>query len=87
MLLFESLSVGTIMVLIVMLAVMLLVGVYVTIVWPLTLWDLADLEWDGSWSKIALWSVFAGGSLAGYWCISGQAFKPKPARNGRARAR
>ena len=24
-----------------------------------------------------LWSLFAGGSLAGYWCISGAAFKQK----------
>jgi hypothetical protein len=24
-----------------------------------------------------LWSVFAGGSLAGYWCFSGAAFKDR----------
>jgi len=66
-------------VLFVMLAVMLLVGVYTTVVWPLTFWDLTDsgLEKYGSWVKTVLWSLFAGGSLAGYWCISGAAFKQK----------
>jgi len=66
-------------VLFVMLAVMLLVGVYTTVVWRLTFWDLTDsgLEKYGSWVKTVLWSLFAGGSLAGYWCISGAAFKQK----------
>ena len=78
-LVFESLSVGVMVVLFVMLAVMLLVGVYTTVVWPLTFWDLTDsgLEKYGSWVKTVLWSLFAGGSLAGYWCISGAAFKQK----------
>lgn len=83
---FESLSVGVIVVLGVMLAVLLLVGIYVMVVWPLTFWDLADsgLENYGSLAKTALWSLFAGGSLAGYWCISGAAFKQKapPRRSG-----
>ena len=83
-LLFESLSVGTIMVLLVMLASMFLVGVYVIVVWPLTFWDLTNsgLESYGSWAKTALWSIFAGGSVAGYWCISGAAFRGKTSRKG-----
>lgn len=83
-LIFESLSVGTMVVLVVMLGLLVVVGVYVILVWPLTFWDLADvgLENYGSWLKTVLWSVFAGGSLAGYWCVSGAAFKPRPARKG-----
>jgi uncharacterized membrane protein YqjE len=84
MLVFESLSVGIMVVLCVMLAVLLVVGVYVMIVWPLTFWDLTDsgLEKYGSWAKTVLWSLFAGGSLAGYWCVSGAAFKQKAAQRG-----
>ena len=65
MLVFESLSVGIMVVLCVMLAVLLVVGVYVMIVWPLTFWDLTDsgLERYGSWVKTVLWSLFAGGLL------------------------
>jgi hypothetical protein len=87
-LVFESLSVGVMVVLCVMLAVMLVVGVYVTIVWPLTFWDLTDsgLEKYGSLVKMVLWSLFAGGSLAGYWCISGAAFKQKAAQRGASSA-
>lgn len=61
-------------------AVLVVVGLYVVIVWPLTFWDLANLglEKYGPWVNTVLWSVFAGGSLAGYWCFSGEAFKGKP---------
>ena len=60
-------------------AVLILVGLYTIIVWPLTFWDLASLglERFSSWVDIILWSVFAGGSLGGYWCFSGAAFKGK----------
>ena len=60
-------------------AVMAVVGVYVILVWPLTFWDLANLglEQYASWTNTVLWSVFAGGSLAGYWFFSGAAFKSK----------
>jgi hypothetical protein len=77
MLLFESLSAG-VMTLVVLMAVLLaLVGVYVIIVWPLTMWDLPvqSLEGYSSWVNTVLWSVFAGGSLAGLWCFSGAAFR------------
>ena len=92
MLLFESLSAGIMAVTVGLVAVMLVVGVYVIIVWPLTFWDLANLGLDqyAGWTNIVLWSVFAGGSLGGYWCFSGAAFKPKskarvPARTSRSR--
>ena len=80
MLLFESLSAGALAVGVGLTALLVVVGVYVTLVWPLTFWDLANLglEQYASWTDTILWSVFAGGSLAGYWCFSGAAFKTKP---------
>jgi hypothetical protein len=80
MLLFESLSAGVVAVTVGLGAVLVVVGVYVSLVWPLTFWDLdgLGLEQVASWTDTVLWSVFAGGSLAGYWCFSGAAFKSKP---------
>jgi hypothetical protein len=80
MLIFESVSAGFMAVVAGLAAVMLVVSLYVMIVWPLTFWDLGSLglERYESWTKTVLWSVFAGGSLAGYWCFSGAAFKGKP---------
>ena len=45
-------------------------------------WDGANsgLEQYASWGNVVLWSLFAGGSLAGFWCFSGAAFKGKAAR-------
>jgi hypothetical protein len=79
MLIFESMSAGVMALLVLMMALMVLVGVYVIIVWPLTMWDLPVKNLDGysSWVNLVLWSVFAGGSLAGLWCFSGAAFKDK----------
>lgn len=76
---FESLSAGVMAVFAGFIALLLVVGVYVIIVWPLTFWDLANLALERyqSWAELALWSVFGGGTLAGYWCFSGQAFKSK----------
>lgn len=92
MLLFESLSAGVLAIAVGFAAVLIVVGLYTAIVWPLTFWDLANLGLDqyASWANTILWSVFAGGSLAGYWCFSGAAFKPKqkpktPMRTVRAR--
>src|ERR1700716_1226287 len=77
MLVFESLSAGVMALLVGLLAVMVIVGVYVIVVWPLTFWDLTNsgLEKYGAWVNTVLWSVFAGGSLAGFWVFSGAAFK------------
>ena len=82
MLLFESLSAGAMALLVGLGVVMAVVGLYVIVVWPLTFWDLSNtgLEKYSSWANTALWSVFAGASLAAYWCFSGAAFKNKPAR-------
>jgi hypothetical protein len=82
MLLFESCSVGIMAILVGILVVMVLVGIYCVIVWPLTKWDLSDtgLERYASWVKIVMWSVFGGTSLAAYWCISGLAFKQSTGR-------
>jgi len=79
MLLFESLSAGAMAVLVGFAMVMAVVGVYVMVVWPLTFWDLANsgMEKYGAWANTVVWSVFTGGSLAGYWCFSGAAFKAK----------
>jgi hypothetical protein len=79
MLLFESLSAGVLTVAAGLAAVMAVLGVYLIIVWPLTFWDLSSLglEQYAGWTDTVLWSVFAGGSLAGFWCFSGAAFKPK----------
>ncbi len=58
-------------------AVLLVVCLYCVFVWPLTFWDLAGLglEKYGNYADTVFWSVFAGGTLAGYWCFSGEAFK------------
>ena len=84
---FESCSAGVIAVGFGIASVLIVVCLYCVFVWPLTFWDLANLglEKYGSYADTALWSVFAGGTLAGYWCFSGVAFKnrrkapPKPA--------
>jgi hypothetical protein len=51
MLVFESLSAGVMAVLVGLLAVMVIVGLYVIVVWPLTFWDLTNsgLEKYGAW--------------------------------------
>lgn len=79
MLLFESLSAGIVAVVAGLAAVMAVLGVYLIIVWPLTFWDLSNLglEKYAGWTNTILWSVFAGGSLAGFWAFSGAAFKTK----------
>ncbi len=86
MLLFESLSAGAMALAVGIAAVLALVGIYGMLVWPLTFWDLAHLglEKYSSWGNTVLWSVFAGGSMAGYWCFSGAAFKNRSRRAGKA---
>ncbi|MGO9405204.1 MAG: hypothetical protein ACLPVW_17205 [Terriglobales bacterium] len=78
MLLFESLSAGVMAILAGFILVTVVVGVYVIIIWPLTFWDLANLRLEKytAWIHPLMWSVFACGSLAGYWCFGGTAFKP-----------
>lgn len=80
MLLFESLSAGVMAVAFGLGLVLVLVSIYAVFVWPLTFWDLGNLglEQYASWTSTVLWSVFAGGSLSGFWVFSGYAFKSKP---------
>lgn len=80
MLLFESMSAGVFAIFVGFVSVLAVVGVYVIVVWPLTFWDLANLglEKFAPWVNTVLWSIFAGGTLAGYWCFSGHAFQSKP---------
>ncbi len=80
MLVFESLSGGVLAIFVVFALVLVVTGVYLIAVWPLTFWDLANLglEQVGPWIDTILWSLFAGGTLAGYYVFSGAAFKPKP---------
>jgi hypothetical protein len=80
MLVFESMSAGVAMVFVGFTLALVVVGVYVMIVWPLTFWDLAGWEKYAGWANTALWSMFAGGTAAGFWCFSGAAFKEKKAR-------
>ena len=89
MLLFESLSAGVMAVFVGFAAVLAVVGLFVVIIWPLTFWDLASLRLEdySSWVNPILWSVFAGGSLAGLSCFSGAAFKTKQRQTARTPAR
>ncbi|HEY6337643.1 MAG TPA: hypothetical protein VIW68_04040 [Candidatus Sulfotelmatobacter sp.] len=82
MLVFESCSAGVGAVFVGLTILLVVVGIYVVLVWPLTFWDLANagLEKYAGWAQTALWSLFAGGTGAGFWCFSGAAFKDKPAR-------
>ncbi len=79
MLLFESLSAGVMAIFAGFVLVTIVVGFYVIIIWPLTFWDLANLGLEKyySWINPILWSLFASGSLAGYWCFGGAAFKSR----------
>jgi hypothetical protein len=80
MLLLESLSAGVMTILVGSTVLLVIVSLYVIIVWPLTFWDLSNLGWQeyASWVKPILWSVFAVGSLGGYLCFGGAAFKARP---------
>ena len=77
MILFESLSFGMLAVFLVLAAVLLLVGVYAQIVWPLTDWDLVGFDLDTYLPLVntALLAIFAFGSSLGFWFVSGSAFK------------
>ena len=83
MLLFESLGAGIMAVTFGLVAVMVVVGIYVIVVWPLTFWDLASLglERYARWTNTVLWSVFGCGTILGYWLFSGAAFKKPKKKN------
>ncbi len=77
MVLFESAGVGMMAVILLLAVVLVAVGLYVQVIWPLTDWDLVSvsLEQYNSAVTAVLTGVFIGGFLAGYWCISGDAWK------------
>lgn len=79
MLVFESLSAGAMAVFVGFGAVIMVVGLYAIVIWPLTNWDLAGLQPEqfNLWAQLVLWVVFGLGSIAGYLCFSGKAFKAK----------
>jgi hypothetical protein len=84
MLLFESAGAGVLAIFIGFIAVSTVVGIYVILVWPLTFWDLSNLHLErfSPWIEPVVWSVFAGGTLAGFLCFSGLIFggaKPRAA--------
>lgn len=76
MLVFESASAGIMALFAGFIAVTVVVGIYVIVVWPLTFWDLGNLHLErySSWVAPGLWSVFGGGTLAGFLCFSGLIF-------------
>ena len=84
MVVLESVGVGMMAVILSLAAVLVLVGVYVQVVWPLTDWDLVSvsLEPYNSGITAVLTGVFIGGFAAGYWCISGNAWKRLPRPSG-----
>jgi hypothetical protein len=84
MLLFESAGAGVLAIFLGFITLSTIVGIYVILVWPLTFWDLSNLHLErfSPWVEPAVWSVFAGGTLAGFLCFSGLIFgssKPKAA--------
>jgi len=87
MLLFESLSAGVMAIFMGLAAVLLVVGLYVLTVWPLTMWDLASLHLEQyeDWARPLLWVVFGCGTLAGFFCFSGMIFGYIPKSRGSAR--
>lgn len=84
MLLFESAGVGMMSVILVLALVLLAVGIYVQLIWPLTDWDLvtvATQQYNSTVSAL-LTTIFVIGFFAGFWFISGAAWKrmkrPRP---------
>jgi hypothetical protein len=75
--LLESLGVGIFLVILLLAAVLLVIGLYVQVVWPLTDWDLVNvsLEQYQSLIELVLVTVFTFGFFGGYYCISGAAWK------------
>ena len=74
---FESLGVGALTIMLVFAAVLVIVGVYVQIVWPLTDWDMVSVSLEPYRSLITtvLVFIFMAASAAGFWLISGSAWR------------
>lgn len=56
----------------------MLVGLYAYFVWPFTHWSMNHLlPGDNSWWEYVLAIIFCVGSVVGFWCFSGAAFREK----------
>lgn len=79
MILFESLGFGMLAILLVLSAVLVGVGLYTQIIWPLTDWDLIDVSLDAYQPLVstALLSVFVFGFGLGFYFVSGTAWKQR----------
>ncbi|MBZ5706131.1 MAG: hypothetical protein LAN63_12315 [Acidobacteriia bacterium] len=77
MIVFESLGVGALAIMLVFAAVLVVVGVYVQVVWPLTDWNLVEVSLDPYRSAIStvFFFIFVAASALGFWFISGAAWK------------
>ena len=77
MIAFESLGAGALAIMLVFAAVLVVVGVYVQVVWPLTDWDMVGVSLEPYWTTIitVLVFVFIAGSAAGFWFVSGAAWQ------------
>ena len=73
MLFFASMSGGLLALFVGFILLIVFVGIYAGLIWPLTFWDLASLglEKYGNWTGTMVLSVFAGGAFAGYLGFSG----------------
>ena len=80
----ESIGVGMMAVILLLAAVLIVVGIYVQVIWPLTDWDFVSVSLEPYNAAITaiLTGVFIGGFAAGYWCISGNAWKRLPNPSG-----
>jgi hypothetical protein len=77
MIAFESMGAGALAIMLVFAAVLVVVGVYVQVVWPLTDWDMVGVSLEPYESAIimALVFVFITGSAVGFWFVSGAAWQ------------
>ena len=81
MLFFASMSGGLLALFVGFILLIVFVGIYAGLIWPLTFWDLASLglEKYGNWTGTMVLSVFAGGAFAGYLGFSGNPHRAKQA--------
>ena len=86
MIAFESFGFGASAILIVIAAVLVVVGFYVQVIWPLTDWDMVDVSleaWEPALQAVLLLIFFAA-TAVGFSMVTGAAFRkktpPAPAR-------
>ena len=79
MIAFESFGFGASAILMVIAAVLVIVGFYVQVIWPLTDWDMVEVSFD-AWKpamKAALVLIFFAGTAVGFAMVTGAAFQKK----------